>query len=374
MKRMKYVVAMTLALLLIFSFAVTVSADTFVTLDGISFYTNESAEAVIVDYDDSSSRLDIPGSMLGAKVTQIAPNSFYADSVIREVSFAKADSLRVIGSNAFCGCSALTSVELPCLEELGFGAFQDCFGLKSVSISEGLRSIPEQAFYNCKSLETVAIAASVTSICDYAFGNCKSLAKIEIPATVIKISATAFYGCDKPVIICHKGSAAHLYAHANGIPFELLDSSKIDISGAKAIPEETAVRYDGKAQCPSVSVTYGDITLTENTDYAVEYLNNTEVGTATVHIIGRGGYEGDLYAEFAVRNVLGDADGDGKVSIIDATRIRRRLAEITVSLPERVDLVGNVSKSGRLNIIDATAIQRWLADFETYYAIDSLMD
>ena len=71
----------------------------------------------------------------------------------------------------------------------------------------------------------------------------------------------------------------------------------------------------------------------------------------------------------------GDADLDGRISIGDATLIQRRLAQIDVPDPLRVDLVGDVTGFGALEILDATLIQRWIAGLNMDpYPIDSLMD
>ena len=65
--------------------------------------------------------------------------------------------------------------------------------------------------------------------------------------------------------------------------------------------------------------------------------------------------------------VRGDADGDGTVTIMDATVIQRRLAEIpTPSFDERA---ADVDGDG-LNITDATQIQRYLAEFDNIYHIN----
>ena len=63
-------------------------------------------------------------------------------------------------------------------------------------------------------------------------------------------------------------------------------------------------------------------------------------------------------------SLIGDADGDGDVTILDATRIQRWLA----------DLVGDnminkanadADRDGEVTILDATRIQRFLADIIT---------
>ena len=49
--------------------------------------------------------------------------------------------------------------------------------------------------------------------------------------------------------------------------------------------------WTGKAITPAVTVKGGDATLTPDTDYTVAYKDNTNVGTATVTVTGKGNYE-----------------------------------------------------------------------------------
>lgn len=51
---------------------------------------------------------------------------------------------------------------------------------------------------------------------------------------------------------------------------------------------------------PDVTITYGDMTLAKDTDYTVEYANNTEPGTATMTITGQGNYTGSKTLEYEV--------------------------------------------------------------------------
>ncbi len=65
--------------------------------------------------------------------------------------------------------------------------------------------------------------------------------------------------------------------------------------------------------------------------------------------------------------IRGDADGDGEVTIMDATVIQRTLADLAVSAfnEKAADIDGD-----GLNIIDVTAIQRYLAGFENIHHIN----
>ena len=58
--------------------------------------------------------------------------------------------------------------------------------------------------------------------------------------------------------------------------------------------------YDGTAKKPAVTVKNGSTTLKNGTDYSVAYSNNTNVGTATVTITGKGGYKGAISKTFTI--------------------------------------------------------------------------
>ena len=64
---------------------------------------------------------------------------------------------------------------------------------------------------------------------------------------------------------------------------------------------KTSFTYSGKAIGPTLTVTYNGMTLKKGTDYVVAYTNNTEPGTATVTITGKGNYGGKLSADFTIK-------------------------------------------------------------------------
>jgi predicted secreted protein len=72
-----------------------------------------------------------------------------------------------------------------------------------------------------------------------------------------------------------------------------------DISTAE-IATIANVAYTGEAQTPALTVTLGDKTLVQDTDYTVEYTNNTEVGCATATITGIGAYTGTNARNFVI--------------------------------------------------------------------------
>lgn len=76
----------------------------------------------------------------------------------------------------------------------------------------------------------------------------------------------------------------------------LSDISKAEVS---AIPAQT---YDfGREITPDVTVKYDGKVLTKNVDYKLAYTDNINVGTATVSIVGIGGYNKSVSKTFAIK-------------------------------------------------------------------------
>lgn len=77
------------------------------------------------------------------------------------------------------------------------------------------------------------------------------------------------------------------------------NSDAIDISDLK-IGKLSNHTYTGKAIKPTVTVKDGDKKLVNGTDYTVSYKNNTNIGTATVTITGKGNYTGTKTLTFKI--------------------------------------------------------------------------
>ena len=83
---------------------------------------------------------------------------------------------------------------------------------------------------------------------------------------------------------------------------------------------------------------------------------------------GRMSLSVSLSAQAISPAILGDADGDGVVTILDATVIQRYLASFVVPNPAIVEERGDIAQDG-IDILDATWIQRWLAEMTIPYPI-----
>ena len=145
----------------------------------------------------------------------VIDNIRYADTYLIEAvdktlsTYTIKDGTKWIGSDAFEGCTGLTSIDIPnSVTSIGYSAFAYCTGLTSVTIPNSVTSIEGSAFEGCTGLTSVTIPNSVTSIGSWAFHRCTGLTSVTIPNSVTSIGSGAFYRVNN---IVYTGSASSYY-------------------------------------------------------------------------------------------------------------------------------------------------------------------
>lgn len=78
------------------------------------------------------------------------------------------------------------------------------------------------------------------------------------------------------------------------------DALKTDISKCNITLSADVCQYTGREIRPDVTVKYFNKVLELNTDYAVEYFDNIEIGKGKVEISGKGNFSGEVTKEFDI--------------------------------------------------------------------------
>jgi hypothetical protein len=82
----------------------------------------------------------------------------------------------------------------------------------------------------------------------------------------------------------------------------ITEPDKIDISDYTVNLSQDTYIYNGNEQTPEVTVSYDNQTLTADTDYDIEYPNDsTNAGTKTITITGKGNYTGRTTANYEIK-------------------------------------------------------------------------
>lgn len=80
--------------------------------------------------------------------------------------------------------------------EIDKEAFKNCYNLKSITLSNLIKVIPNRAFEGCTSLSSVILPEKLEKIESAAFFKCGNLWSISIPRMVAEISPSAFENCN----------------------------------------------------------------------------------------------------------------------------------------------------------------------------------
>ena len=170
--------------------------------NGYVIYT-DGDEKILVAYTGTETELTLPSD-----ITKIYQYAFYHCSRLTSITIP--DSVKSIGRSAFYGCDKLQDIYITDIAAwcnisgfdnlMEYGASNKKLYINnelatSVTIPDGVTSIPSYAFRGCSGLTSITIPNSVTSIGSYAFYGCTGLTSITIPNSVTSIDPGTFSGC-----------------------------------------------------------------------------------------------------------------------------------------------------------------------------------
>lgn len=100
---------------------------------------------------------DLPVTAIGAAAFKERIDDAYTDITIL------GNVLTEIGEEAFSGCSAIRSINIPdSVTRIGSLAFSDCSSLASITIPDGVTKISDHTFFRCSALASITLPDSVT--------------------------------------------------------------------------------------------------------------------------------------------------------------------------------------------------------------------
>ena len=206
---------------------------------------------------------------------------------------------------AFFNNSRVKNVTMPAsVTSIASEAFEWCYNLEKITISDNLTSIGDMAFNNCSKLKSLVIPSGVKSIGKYAFEYCYKLSKVTILSVGTSFGEHVFdqhnYDEYPPVILyCYPGSTTEQYAKDNGIEYKYIEVEKTSIEEA-SIGAISNTTYTGKRIMPTPVVKLESSTLIPDVDYKLTYSDNLYAGTATIIITGKGNYSGTKKVTFKI--------------------------------------------------------------------------
>jgi len=253
------------------------------------------------------------------------------------------DEINTLKINAFAGCQSFTSLDLTGRTQgdrihLSSYSFYNCTNLKTAYIDHAIIS---NAFEGCRNLEEVIIGDDMGGLGSYAFLNCTGLKTVKIGDGIIfeenghqnntglfSIDGNAFSGCTNLTTVVIGASMRFISSNA------FKQCNKIKTLQCRAI--EPPKLYNS------------------NTFTSTCYQNaNLFVPRESLEAYRTAEYWSDFSHIYAIESI-GDANGDGRLSIGDVTLVINSLLGNETSSFEAA--LADVNGDGNINISDVTAL------------------
>ena len=289
-------------------------------------------------------------SFIPDTVTQIGDMAFFRCIHLAEISIP--NTVTKIGEWAFADCYALTKITIPdSVISIGSCAFETCTNLESITMSNSVRYAGSSIFYDTKwyneypdglmylnnvlwgvkgdksELNNITIKDGIVCVADSAFELCISLTDVTIPESVRYIGNKSFYCCNKLTSITIPTSVIYIGEMALGY----------------------YIKYGYGVQKTSDFTVYG-----YSDSFAYDYASNNSFQFI------------DLETILKPDTLVGDIDGDGNITVLDATKLQQHLANKNL-LPDEALSRADTDKDGSLAVMDATLIQRFVAKIITAF-------
>lgn len=286
-------------------------------------------------------------ALLAIMIMAVSVVSINAVTVIQSGGYYFAEQSD--GSYMITGCDGLLDVRIP-------GSF----------LSSPVSEIKARAFAKNTTITSLSFDSAYTLkvINMYAFSGCTGIKSVIVPETVTNVGISIFKGCTGL-------TNAEFYGNRFTVPNETFSgctnletaviSDNVEEIGAFAFADCTALKY---LELPKTVKLIGNNAFVNDSNltlgvwynsYAYQYAKENNINYTLLDGVK-----------------LGDVDGDGDITITDATAVQRYLAELDV-LDDIHLYAADANGDGDVDISDATAIQMAVASIPTGYPIGEVI-
>lgn len=170
----------------------SVKADNVELENGLIYYKSPYDNEICIEgCRDDIEIIDIPSEIDGCPVTSIDYAAFENHKNLKSVNIP--DTVTLIGGNAFCGCTSLSSITIPeSISYFGIDFAKDTPWRKNIKNEDNLIIINNILVDGRDASGEIIIPETVKKVYCNAFSECKSLEKVYIPKTVEEIEDGAF--------------------------------------------------------------------------------------------------------------------------------------------------------------------------------------
>lgn len=308
---------------------------------------------------------DIEGAMIShihvnKGVTSIPDGAF--QQWVDLISVFVSDGVKTIGDQAFSFNDELTSIRLPNspLELVGTGIFENCSSLRSIDIPFSMTTIADSTFSGCKSLSKVSMSTLVTRIGVESFASCDSMTSIKLHGAIEYIdneafSCTSLYSIQIPPSTISIGDRAFAEQNHKSLMVAYFPHAAIEHANEVFAYEDSSYLWAGKCKGFDSDHDSGDnlILLTDKKGFTYNDYDRGDIPTLTLCEIEQiiHGLSNEKDINHADNDSYGDANDDIPTTTQQHQQLQEQLDVLHESFHRHYPNIAQRAQNSGLNLL-----------------------